>query len=142
MKMIRFTSHVLTNSIEDRYTPSEIILRKAFFHEDNVTLIHKTLRSTVDSGASYADVVDLMEKIFRLSIMRDSPFGVDTMNGNVLSEFRRKHEMLMLHTERHTSRAFVGNNIPNTFLPRPSMTIDRHEDDESRGKHTIELFRR
>lgn len=143
--MSRFVDFNLTKRTDELMKPSEKALQAEFNSVTNQKLLHKSVLTRIDPRASYRSVMENMATVFRTSISKNSLPTVDEMNGAVMTLMSRSHQSEKEHQERFVQRIYEHKNVPQSFLPRPSMSIDRNETDrfstDPRGKHTIEFTR-
>lgn len=139
--MSRFVNFSLTKRTDELLRPTEKILLQSFNSTTNQQLVFKTVQTQVDSRASFRGVMDQMRVVSRSSIVHDTLPSVEEMNDEVYRKVSSEVESSRLSQERFANRVFENNNVPKSFLPRPSMTLERDEDDEARGKYTIEFTR-
>jgi membrane protease subunit (stomatin/prohibitin family) len=95
----------------------------------------------VGIDTKYIDITDTMKIVFRQAISNDNHPSIEEMNNRVIERLINKLESSIERQKTFTKRTFVNGNIPSNMLARPSMSIERQDDDESRGKFTIELQR-
>ena len=139
--MSRFTQFSLVKRTDEAFRPSEKRLRDAFHSNDNNTAVYRLAMAIVGTDTSIIDIKDTMDIIFRYAISNDNHPTIDEMNNLVVERLVNKKEVHMNRQQAFTKRTFANSNIPTHMLARPSMSIERNEDDESRGKFTIELQR-
>lgn len=139
--MSRFVNFSLTKRTDEMLRPTEKVLLESFNSRTNQQLVFKTVKAQIDSGASFRGVMDHMRVVSRISIAHNTLPSVDEMNDEVYRRFSSELERSRLNQERFASRVFDNSNVPRSFLPRPSMTLERDEDDDARGKYTIEFTR-
>lgn len=139
--MSRFVNFSLTKRTDELLRPTEKILLAEFDSPTNQKLVFKTVQSEIDPRASFRGVMDHMRVVFRSSIAHDTLPSVDEMNDAVYRKVSSEIESSRLNQERFVNRVYENSNVPTSFLPRPSMTLERDEDDEARGKYTIEFTR-
>lgn len=139
--MSRFASFSLTKRTDELLRPTEKILLESFNSTTNQQLVFKTAQTRIHPGTSFRGVMDQMKIVSRSSIAHDTLPSVEEMNDEVYRRVSSEVESSRLSQERFANRVFENSNVPKSFLPRPSMTLDRDEDDEDRGKYTIEFTR-
>lgn len=139
--MSRFVNFSLTKRTDELLRPTEKTLLDEFNSTINQQLVFKTIQTNIDPRISFREVMDQMRVVFRSSIVHDRLPSVEEMNENVYKKISADVERSRLAQERFVSRVYENNNVPKSFLPRPSMTLERDEDDEARGKYTIEFTR-
>ena len=139
--MSRFVTFSLGKRTDELMRPREKILHKEFNSVVNQQLVFKTVNTIVSSRVSFHEVMDHMEAVFRSALSSDDLPSVEDLNQTVYRRIDMESEQAELHRKRFVNRIYENANVPTTILPRPSMSIDRHEDDESRGKYSIEFTR-
>ena len=139
--MSRFVGFSLTKRTDELLRPSEKKLKDAFFQDENVKFIYLTVKSNSTIRLSYDKCLDIMDNVFRLSIVDDNHPSVNEMNIVVFKRIREQSDQIIDQQRVQKERAFTNANIPTNILPRPSMALPRNDDDEARGKYTIEMLR-
>ena len=139
--MSRFTQFSLVKRTDESFRPSEKKLDSEFNSKDNTTVVYRLVMSKIGNQIQYIDIVETMKLVFRQAISSDDHPSIEQMNNLVVEKLVRKSEIHVSRQQAFTKRTFENSNIPQNFLARPSMSIDKNEDDESRGKFTIELQR-
>lgn len=139
--MSRFVDFSLSKRTDELMKPDEKALHEEFHSKENKNLVYKTVLSQVDPRASFRSVMDVMKTVFRSAISGDAHPSIDEMNASVYQKMSRTLSLSESHRERYVKRVFENSNVPKSFLPRPSMALDRDLDDEARGKFSIEFTR-
>lgn len=139
--MSRFSQLSLVKRTDERLRPSEKELHERFFQKDNIKFIYLSITSNIHRSISYNSVLEIMNKVFRASIINDNHPSIDDMNLVCFSRARKEYESKLERQTIQKERTFNNSNIPTRILPRPSMALEKSEDDESRGKHIIEMLR-
>lgn len=139
--MNRFTRFSLVKRTDEPLRPSEKALKDDFHSDENTRLVYTMVMTNVGRDIPYINIMDTMKLVFRQSISTDDHPSVSEMNNHVTNMLIKKNQRRDDHQEAFTTRTFTNGNIPTKMLARPSMSIGRYEDDESRGKYTIELQR-
>ena len=139
--MNRFTQFSLVKRTDESFRPSEKKLHDVFHSSDNTTIVYRKAMSIVGNSTSFIEIKDTMALVFRKAISNDDHPSIEQMNNLVIEKLVNKREAHLNHQQAFAKRTFTNSNIPTHMLARPSMSIDRNEDDESRGKFTIELQR-
>lgn len=139
--MSRFVNFSLTKRTDELLRPTEKTLLAEFNSMTNQQLVFKTVQSQINPRVSFREVMDKMRVVFRSSIVNDTLPSVEEMNNTVYQKVSSDVERSRLTQERFVNRVYENSNVPKSFLPRPSMTLERDEDDEARGKYTIEFTR-
>ena len=139
--MNRFTKFSLVKRTDEPLRPSEKALRDNFHSDENTRLVYQTVMINVGRDVPYISIMDTMKLVFRQAISTDDHPSVSEMNKHVINTLTKRNEIRDNQQSAFTTRTFNNGNIPTRMLARPSMSIGRDEDDESRGKYTIELQR-
>ena len=139
--MNRFVGFSTRKSTDELYRPSEKKLRDEFFSIENVKIVYQTVQTNVSTQVSYNMTMETMKTVFRLAIGTDDHPSISEMNIETINRVKIEFERAQIIQDRHTERAFTNANVPTRILPRPSMALPRNDDDEARGKYTIELLR-
>lgn len=139
--MSRFAQFSLVKRTDEAFRPSEKLLQEKFHSTENTSNVYKMAMKMVGIDTKYIDITDTMKIVFRQAISNDNHPSIEEMNNRVIERLINKLESSIERQKTFTKRTFVNGNIPSNMLARPSMSIERQDDDESRGKFTIELQR-
>lgn len=139
--MSRFVHFSLGKRSDELMRPREKKLYEEFNSNTNKKLVYNTVKISISPNVSFHEVIEHMEAVFRSAISSDSLPSAEQLNDTVYIRIGREAEKAEEHRKRFVNRTFNNANVPTTILPRPSMSIDRHEDDEARGKYSIEFTR-
>lgn len=139
--MSRFTQFSLVKRTDEFFRPSEKKLNDEFHSKENTTVVYRLVMSTIGNKTQFIEIVDTMKLVFRQAISTDDHPSIEQMNNLVVEKLVRKNEIHVSRQQAFTNRTFNNSNIPQNMLARPSMSINRNEDDGLRGKFTIELQR-
>jgi hypothetical protein len=139
--MSRFTQFSLVKRTDEAFRPSEKLLNEKFNSTDNTSTVYKMAMKMVGVETKYIDIRDTMKIVFRQAISTDNHPSIEEMNNRVIERLVNQLESSINRQKTFTKRTFLNGNIPSNMLARPSMSIERQDDDESRGKFTIELQR-
>ncbi len=119
-----FADFSLPKRTDELLRPSEKGLEKEFKSRDNQRVVHGTVVTEIDPGASFRSVMEVMDAVFRSAISTDSLPTVDEMNSTVYGRISESLSAERVHRARFVERTFENSNVPRSFLPRPSMSLD------------------
>lgn len=135
--MSRFFDFSLYKRTDELLRPAEKELSGRFHSTENIQLLYKRALVEVNPRTRYADVTNEMDAIFRVAIKTEQLPSVSEMNTSVMQKLYAVTQREATSQKQYADRAFDKSNVPSHFLPRPSYSNDKDDQDE-----TIELLRR
>ena len=124
--------------LEERLSPSEKVIQRLFFGEENIDKVVSMVHVSVDKFLSRGDVVDVMHDLFTRKLgensrgLRNSHGVIDEINATVVATMLRQKKASNKASQISRRIGFETNKIPVQLLPRASFSLE--SEDEDRGK--------
>ena len=120
-------------NLEERLSPSEIVLQNQFKDQGNVDRVVHVVHETVDSLLTHGEVVDVMHDVFTQFLGENFNVSfshgiVDKLNNDVVEKVRRRKMASNKASQISRRVGFETSKIPGRILPRASFSLESEED--------------